>query len=191
MLIVEGSDLVGKSTVVKKLLESVELQQKGYTPDHFGLLPEGFEYYWGYIDRSARRVVMDRFHMSEIVYGRMIRGGAKIDEEEYRLIDAHLRNLGAVTVIITADASLIKERSLEREEVFNVEQILSVNDGFRQVADRLFAGYEPDFDLHFHCTRDKPFVTSQQLANVAGCYLARQAMLDTIIFRKGRKHGSL
>lgn len=111
MLIVEGSDRVGKTTLCQKLVKY--LGNSGpWMYRHFGPLPPGWTHPWDYFPAMSRHVVQDRFHLSEWAY-RTAEGDTKLtfSSEMYRLVDARLRLLGSVTVVITADAKIIRQRS--------------------------------------------------------------------------------
>lgn len=185
MLIIEGTDLVGKTTFAKTLVD--ELRNDGYIYKHFSRLPETFDYYWGYRDNAVRRSVQDRYHMSEIAYS-MARGDIpKIDPLGYHLIDGALRNYGAFTVVITAEAELIKQR-WGRDEMYNLEQVLYANSLFDDVVNAGFPGY-PNIDVqaHIHCNADKPFPDPIDLEQVLVGYRAYQWRVDLLHNRRREK----
>lgn len=163
MLICEGSDLVGKTSLCKALIE--RLWDRGYPviPQHFGLLPESWNYYRDYLPFMNTRTIMDRFIMSEIVYGKVLRGGTPLTPELYRVLDAHLRLQGSVTVVVVATDDWlyrqIQDKYASRDEKFKPEQILKVNQGFCDlVADEhsgnpLWNGYAVDFDFVYYVNK--------------------------------------
>lgn len=177
MIIIEGPDCVGKTTVCKKLLKILNGESLGlpHVYAHFTKLPAGFDYYHNYLDRASRYVVQDRFHLSEIVYSRA-RGIAKspLCPERYRLVDAALRNLGTITVLITADDGLIRER-WDQSQMYNTEITLAAADGFRRLGE-LFPEYDPDIDFNFHCTKGIPYVPDTILNEILTKYLCRQEL---------------
>lgn len=135
MLIIEGADRVGKTTLCHKLIE--RLAPTGpWMYRHFGPLPESWMHPWDYFPHMSRYVVQDRFHLSEWVY-RRAEGQANPDltSEKYRLIDAQLRLLGSVTVVITASAKIIDERGGDRRAM---------------TANRIFSSLPRFIDIDFH-----------------------------------------
>lgn len=171
MLIIEGGDLVGKTTVCKKLCSYLYLQKGGYVYQHLSRLPSGFDRCKGYMALASRCSVRDRFHMSEIIYAKVRKENTALSPERYRLIDAHLRMLGAYTVVITAEEELIKARSRD-DEMYSMAQILRANEYFNTKLECWM-----DCDAHFHCTVEKPFLTKQDLDHIIDAYARRQAVV--------------
>lgn len=184
MLIVEGSDRVGKSTFVKALTEHPVLRAAGYISAHFGRLPNGFDHYWGYIDRASRYIVQDRFHMSEIVYADARGENPMISVDQYWMLDGVLRQLGVFTVVITAEPVLIEERWTPTE-MYKLGTIQVANKSFeRIITQRWYGEYRPEFDYHIHCTRHRPFPDEHDVNRIVELYTSRQASLDVLNRRR-------
>lgn len=186
MLILEGADLVGKTTLQTELLKHTAFTSRGYMPAHTGQPPKGFDHCWGYINLASRRVIMDRFHMSEFVYDRVLRGGQQLlDPEMYRFVDGRLCALGVMTVIITADDDLLRERySNGADELCHIEQILLANDEYRDIIICPRANKHIAWDNRIHCTLENPTVTRPELvACIVGAYFRRQVSLDRVMRR--------
>lgn len=145
MLIVEGTDGVGKTTLCKKLL--TKLHTHIYA--HFTRLPPGFDYFWGYVERMSRHVVQDRFHMSEVAYAVARGEPPHIDPDQYALVDARLRLIGGFTVVVTAEPSLVKER-WRADQMYNLGATLEAGRMFIDIVSRPNY-YRADVDYHFHC----------------------------------------
>lgn len=178
MIIVEGPDLVGKTSVCQKLVK--RLQSRGVIYAHFSRLPLSFDRYWGYQRRASRNIIQDRFHMSEPIYAAMRKDYTALDPEKYRMVDGMLRQLGAVHVVITATNDLIKSR-WGREEMYDIEQVFEVNSMFKLMANQQFKGYEPDVDFHFECSPHWPFVPEDSLSQIEDLWIKRQDTLGEII----------
>ena len=174
MLIVEGPDGVGKTTLCRSLLEKLP----GHVYAHFSRLPPDFDYYWGYLDRASRRVVQDRFHMSEVAYAIARGEQPRIDPETYRLVDARLRQLGAYTVLVTADQGLIESR-WDPTQMYDLYRTLSAARQFDLIADH-HSDWRPDFDCHFHCTETTPHVTQVAADRILNEYRRRQDRIDAL-----------
>lgn len=110
MLIVEGADRVGKTTLCRKLVD--RLNQHGpWMYRHFGPLPKSWVHPWDYFPCMGQHVVQDRFHLSEWVYRQAEdQTNPDLTFEKYRLVDAKLRLLGSVTVVLTANRKIIIDR---------------------------------------------------------------------------------
>lgn len=185
MLIVEGADCVGKTTLCKALLCEYDLQSQGYVYSHFTRLPRGFDYYWGYVERMSRRIVQDRFHLSEIVYTQVRGEESPLTSELYRLVGAKLRLLGAYTVVITAAPDLIKERWEGGQQMYSLENVLKANELFSRAWE--YQG-EMGLDLDFlvECNDGQPFPHSAAVDEIVQGYLKRQQELDRVLQRLRR-----
>ena len=175
MLIIEGADMCGKTTFIHKMLLP---QLPGHVYAHFGKLPARWDYFWSYLPHMAYNAVMDRFHLSEVVY-RQARGeNCKLSAETYRLLDAKLRLIGGVTVVFTADEELLCERfeTLKARELHNLEQILKANQLFHDYVSMR----QHDVDFHFHLTRDQPHVQEWMAREVLTLYLHRRCSIRAI-----------
>lgn len=127
MLIIEGADLMGKTTLAHALLK--ELTTHIYC--HFTRLPKDFDYYGMYIDRMSPFIVQDRFHMSEIVYATVRGEEPNITPLQYRLLDAHALMNGAFTVVLYSDDDLIRSRWREGE-MYTLDRVIAANFYFRK-----------------------------------------------------------
>lgn len=203
MLIIEGSDLVGKTTFAKKMLDFLNSTAKmPHIYAHFSKLPDAFNFFTHYLERASRNIVQDRFHMSEIVYSNVCRyhnGQSPLYPEKYRLVDAYLRYLGAITVVIIAEPTWLKRQVKEkhsRGEMFSEEQIVRVNDAFGylchkdQETARTFnwlADYNPDIDFVYCVSESNPHPAENAnfCAQVLEAYLNRLDLLDTLIGARG------
>lgn len=180
MLIIEGPDLVGKSTFVQTLFKTDALQGQGYMPRHLTRPSRGFDKLWGYVDLACQKTIQDRFHMSEPVYACHRRDSTDLDPFTYSVVDGYLRLLGSFTVIITADIGLITERYEQHSnrEMYSFEMIRGVNSSFQLIANGdLWRGYSMDWDYHIHCTKEKPWPSEEDLSKVLNRYLLRQSSL--------------
>lgn len=180
MIIIEGSDLVGKTSFAKALLNHKALSSSGYIYKHFSRLPTSFDFCAGYMNNASKNSVQDRFHMSEPVYSLIRRESeSALTPEKYRLVDAHLRLLGAYTVVITCKESLLSDR-MRADEMYDLDQILQVNREFSSAVthDGPWRGYQMDWDCHIHCNENEPFPTDQNVEHVIGEYLFRQSQLS-------------
>jgi len=133
VLIVEGADLTGKTTLCKRLVR--ELNQRGslegeWNYSHMTAPGSRWDFYWSYLEFMRRRAVQDRFYLSELAY-RGIRGDRepKLTSFESNLIRAQLILMGGLTVILTTTENglLLAHSRTPRTEMYGMEGIYQAN----------------------------------------------------------------
>jgi thymidylate kinase len=173
MLIIEGADCVGKTTLAKKLLRVLD----NHVYAHFTRLPSGFDYYWGYVERMSVNIVQDRFHLSEIVYSRVRGVESPLTPELYRLVDAQVRLRAGYTILITADEGLVRKR-WDKGQMYNIDDTLRAVSLYNDLTEvRLgfgdFSDYTPDIDAYYHCTEGNPYVPDYIIDQMVNDYYRR------------------
>jgi len=168
MLIVEGSDLVGKTTLIKALCDEATNRGHPMIPQHFGLLPDNWDFLCDYMKFINNRTVMDRFIMSEVVYGETLRKKSRITPEHYSLLQTYLDCFRYMTVVIVAETVFFKEhvhKQFEyRDEVFKEEQICLVNEAFIEVINTCKLGeFKLSFDIAHCVSNDREFPSSDPM----------------------------
>lgn len=155
MIIVEGPDLVGKTTLAKYLESAIANEMgTGHVYQHLSKLPAGFDFISGHLALVNERSVWDRFHMSELVYSQALRGGISMHLEEYAFMDCAVRMSKGLVVLLTGSEELIRERHSQRDDhMFTLEQILQVNEIYIEIADGLH-DYNPHWDIHYHVSTE-------------------------------------
>lgn len=189
MLIIEGPDGVGKTTLAKRLVK--ELTSEGYIYAHFTRLPPGFDRYWGYWERMSRKIVQDRFHMSEITYANAREEVTPLDPETYRLIDGCVRLYGGMTVLILASQELIESR-WTHDQMFSLEKTKEAGRQYDKLSRD--GGLMPDFrsnriiqidiDYTFYCSKDFPYVTDGAIDEILKQYRERQFIFKQVVRRR-------
>lgn len=188
MLIIEGGDLVGKTTFCEALLKDDRLASRGYMYSHLSRPPlQGFDGCQHYMGMAWSNFVQDRFHLSEPIYAK-VRGEAQsahTSPEKYRLVDAHLRLMGVLTVVITATDELVESRYAARadEEMYNLEETILANQLYRSAAQNGFIAsghgvYKPDIDIVISCTAEHPFPSDDTARVIVDAYLKRQTEVE-------------
>lgn len=144
MLILEGPDLVGKTTLAKKIVAEAHKIHIPASYTHFSRLPACWQFPTSYRHYVSRYGVCDRFHMSEIAYSEARGDSRKLTAEGYRLVDTWCRLQGSVTVLIRARPGVISARyarkSNSREEMYKDSVIERANDIYGQIAERTYRG---------------------------------------------------
>lgn len=124
MLILEGPDCAGKTTLLKELIARTikRLSSDGslasIVVQHFGLLPDSWDYYKDYLDRISVDRVSDRFHFSELIYGPVLRGqvNPKFDQIRREMVLMELLTTGSYVVYCRPDSPVLVRRYLAKKE---------------------------------------------------------------------------
>lgn len=149
MLVIEGSDLVGKSTLAKKICNfgggyihrlartmglDVPIIPTVYRK--LGLLPGNWNYFSDYVNMMSHGVVQDRFFLSETVYGPLIRGMTPLTSTMVSRLYEHLEMVGGLTLFITASDNVLETLFRERGDDFcSLEQVKKANTDFIAIAE--------------------------------------------------------
>lgn len=137
MIIVEGTDLVGKTTLCHKLVEELNRRGHPHIYSHFSKLPDCFDTYWGYVPFINRYVVQDRFHLSRMAYSNVCKDQRSISYLEQKLIESHLLRIGAYIVVVYSQEEVIKQRYEKRKdkELYSLSRVLEVNEIYTRCRD--------------------------------------------------------
>jgi len=185
MLIVEGTDLVGKTTFCHKLLDALNAHPElgnAYQYQHLTRLPPGFHRYWGYLPRMGRNLVQDRFHDSEMAYCYGRDENCMLTEETYQLVQAQLDLLGAYKVVITATENLLEERfkRKHKDEMYTISVIQRANEWFIDNGSR--------FDCEISCNGSNLW---PEIGEIVERYVARQFNLSLTVLSKPTYYDTL
>lgn len=142
MIILEGPDLCGKTTLARALLKRLH-SEEGYRKfgpypaiyEHFDAPPTSWCFPKSYFPHIKRYSIHDRFHISELCYGVITRGASRLEPRGVRIVDALLALVGSLTVVITLkDAFLVQQwESKSRDEMFTLEQVRAVNEAYSKL----------------------------------------------------------
>lgn len=128
LIILEGVDGSGKSTLVDLIAN-----QLGFKSKHFGPVKnkeEGIREYVNFITETNQSYVLDRFMGGEFTYSRIYRGYDSYDELE--MLEQMLKEkFNVVLVLVKAPLGIIQERLDTRGEDFlQMDHVKDVMDGF-------------------------------------------------------------
>ncbi len=86
MIVLEGADGVGKTTLARAIAEALNLKVR-----HMSRPDDDFDHVSGYMSLVGKHV-QDRFHLGSVVYGRMLGfPGGSATSSQMRLVQRYLR----------------------------------------------------------------------------------------------------
>jgi len=136
MIILDGSDCVGKTTTAERLRAlagpTVGLEL-GYR--HLSRPPPDFDHMREYMEGVGQHV-QDRYHLSSIVYGKILGGGTYISARRMLTVQRYLRWQGALVVVFYGGREWLRDQLAKsvKKEMYSREQILDANDAFKALA---------------------------------------------------------
>lgn len=139
MIIIEGADNVGKTTLAQKLAELMARhfgkQEWRAHYRHMTRPPPDFDHVSGYFE-GVGSVVQDRYHLGAIVYGMMLGRGGYPDAQGMRHVQRYLAWRGALVVVMTSNRDSLRERLRKstKQEMYEQGVILAANDCFRALS---------------------------------------------------------
>lgn len=134
MLIFDGPDLVGKSTLVKQACERLNARGLMHMPMHLTRPPECWDACQGYVEKMSVHTVWDRFHLSQIAYRACDDHPSQLTPLKLDVVEAQLRLIGGYSCVVTAEPEVIERRHAERgDDLYSLEHILRVNAVFRRM----------------------------------------------------------
>ncbi len=189
MIVLEGPDLAGKSSLAEELFQRFKKLAFDMPPmvRHFTKVPETFDKYWGYRRCVQRDVIIDRFHMSHIAYRLMDGGHHDLTPFKYDMVDAAITNVGGIVVVLCPSRGVIDRRwdemPTERKEMYTREQTQRVRGIFEEICRKralMTVKGEYKFKIDLWCENDA-WSTSQIADKVMEMWLDRQTQYDEIL----------
>lgn len=131
MVIIDGADLVGKTTLQQAVVR--ELNNLGFChiPLHLSKLPDSFHRVRGYLPLMTKDVVWDRFFASRQAYGRVLDNQELLFPEEIEHLQSCTDLVCAFRVLVLGDENLIRQ-NYRKDEMYDLDSVLQVNEVFRR-----------------------------------------------------------
>ena len=126
MLICEGPDRVGKTTVAKHLRRLLP----GWSYRHHTKPPiDAYAYFGLFLADSHSRLIVDRLHWSDQAYGVAYRDGQCLTPQQWRLVELMCLNHQAHVLLLTDNTDRILER-YGSDEMWPVEGVRTTNKAY-------------------------------------------------------------
>jgi len=153
MIIVEGGDNVGKSTLVRQLIELDPklrlLKRDRYKPGHGETIATS--YVEALIPSDGDLLVhshalADRLIASECIYGQLFRGGCRMSKAEHFILRMILLAYKTIVVLCDPGDEVIQRTWEEREQTHDGKNPIPLEDGFkiietyREEVPKIFSG---------------------------------------------------
>lgn len=145
MLVIEGADGVGKTTLAQTMVERLnrrgESIERGHVYQHLSRPDRrSFHPVHGHTRLMCRQVVQDRLHMSELAYSLVTQRDTKLTPQMYSLVDSRLRQHAGFTVVLVLEGDdqrvldALRVRAGNRHEMFDLRTVAEVNKTYRVLA---------------------------------------------------------
>lgn len=118
MIILEGPDRCGKTTLARALLRRLP----GWGYRHHTKPPVPPLEYFGWVSEARATTIIDRLHWSELVYGTVYRNQARLSPGEWRLLEMILLAQRATIVRLTDDVAKIQAR-YDHKEMYSADRV--------------------------------------------------------------------
>ena len=121
MIIIEGADELGKTTLARSLGEAVHMSKPDGIPDYLNLLQPG--------------KVHDRFHLGAMVYGMALKKHDYLPWMDFRRLHSAIAMRGWKTIVLyTEHETWYRERLIRgKPQMFSVETVMDANRCYREL----------------------------------------------------------
>lgn len=124
IIVLEGPDLAGKSTLARALADVTDLEVIHRGPPTQHPLYE-------YEPAGKWTGICDRWHLGETVYGPLLRGESKLDDAQLWHVAAYLRARGAIVVLLMTPLETILDRYAQRgDSLIKYDDLVRIYDRY-------------------------------------------------------------
>lgn len=141
IIIFEGPDGAGKSTMIEAVKQ--KHLDEGHAPEtvqiwRAGPFPQDSDAWREYVlpltslyPSRDWLVLIDRWHLGELIYGPLLRGQSRLSLDQRTWIEGYLRTFGAVMVHLTATLEELTRRLGERgDDLIKTEHLPKILEGY-------------------------------------------------------------
>lgn len=162
LIIVEGPDGSGKTTLVKELTQHIVRTTNARVMGLHARPPkpgsDSFKEYvqplLGYRTSDPFHVICDRWHLGECVYPKVLGRDTDMTRDVFNSVEGFLESRGAIIVYPDASVHLLKKRLIERgDDLITPEMIPQIYTGYKHVMlqSRLpVMRYDPSITINLH-----------------------------------------
>lgn len=142
MLVIEGSDCLGKTILAKKIVD--KMMERGYPTiySHMSRPNEQiFDFFWDYKKMINPCAVMDRFMLGGLAYHH-----DKISKQQLLIINAWIRSVGGMIVVLYAANEEWYRKRLENDErgnMLTIDKMCAGNNFFKKFSTK--GGMDSDY----------------------------------------------
>lgn len=156
MIILEGLDKTGKTTLANKLKEI------GYNVVKCNVPENAFNEYMTKALEADDMTVFDRFHWGETAYGLIKRGKCSLTDKEFKTIEQLLFEKNAIVIYCQASKDFISKKFDEENETFTkkeeIDELKSLFDETRKKSILTVVDYIIPTDIDLFINKLKKYV---------------------------------
>ena len=169
MIIIEGADCTGKSTLAAQLWSHPRLQEYGMEIQHLSRLPTGHDRCWHYINRMNRNGIFDRFHYSELAYAEA-RGDTEVllTPLKMTLVEKMLEAVCPYRILLLMGSYDHMVARWNKDEMYDRVTVWRANEAFRKMR------HTRKWD-YVHCSAlANHFPTVTDIEHIVASYVSRR-----------------
>lgn len=123
VIVLEGFDTTGKSSLAHYLAYKLNLYYMHSMPSYSKeLYMELIET----LDRIKEDVVIDRFHLTDMVYGKVVCEHTRINKIQCEKLEGYMLKRGIIFIHCTAKLEIVKERYMNEKSRYVPSQLIDV-----------------------------------------------------------------
>ncbi|RJR13370.1 hypothetical protein C4588_01010 [Candidatus Parcubacteria bacterium] len=178
MLVIEGADKLGKTTLAHSICK--RLREMNFVPRyaHMSRPPDDFDFLRDYLGMVDLFTIQDRFYFGEWAYGTNRVG---IGTQRFQALQWYTLVHGGLVILALADDDFLIHmwNTDQREEMFSCNKVLEANKRFKMLRD---LGYvHIDYIIYHEKGKKFPGISTRHLNQIVEDYIERQRLAKTIL----------